>query len=83
MALSKGLVVLEVLACFLVALPKSLAEVPAGLVAHAFLAAVLTLRLEAGVPAAPSSPGARVLVNHFAYEDLSSLADDPSSSLVE
>jgi len=52
-------------------------------VAHAFLAAVLTLRLEAGVPVGPSSPGAQVLVNHFAYEDLSSLVDDPSSSLVE
>lgn len=80
---SKGSVVPEVLACFLVALPRSLVEVPAGLVAHVILVAVLTLYLEAGVPGGPSSPGDHVLVNHFAYEDLSFLADDPSSSLVE
>ena len=82
----KGSVVPEVLACFLEALLKSLVEVPAGLadlVAHAILVAVLTLYLEAGVPGGPSSPGDHVLVNHFAYEDLSFLADDPSSSPVE
>lgn len=79
----KGLVVPEVLACFLEALLKSLVEVPAGPVAHAILVVVLTLYLEAGVPGDLSSPGDHVLVNHFAYEDLSFLADDPSSSLVE
>lgn len=82
----KGSVVPEVLACFLEALLKSLVEVPAGLVdlvAHAILVVVLTLYLEAGVPGGPSSPGDHVLVNHFAYEDLSFLVDDPSSSLVE
>lgn len=61
-------------------------EVPAGpgdQAAHAFLVAVPALSLGAGVPEGPASPGDRVLVNHFAYEDLSFLVDDPSSSLVD
>lgn len=76
----------EVLACFLEAPPKSLVEVPAGpgdQVAPAFLVVVPALSLEGAVPEGPASPGDRVLVNHFAYEDLSFLVDDPSSSLVD
>lgn len=61
-------------------------EVPAGPgdpVAHAFPVVGPAWNLEGGVPAGHASPGDRVLANHFAYEDLSFLVDDPSSSLVD
>lgn len=75
----------EVLACFLEAPPKNPVVLagPGDQVAHAFLVVAPALNLEAGVPEGPASPGDRVLVNHFAYEDLSFLVDDPSSSLVD